>query len=339
MTFTFDEVLALLKGLDDAWLYETAQKRKREVYGDVVFLRGIIETSSYCDNDCKYCGLRASNLRSRYRLDADTVTAIARNVADMGISSIVLQGGEDASPQNIAFLDAVIPAIKAIGEVDVTLSHGNFPDEVYKRWKELGADRYLIKMETMRPAYHESLRPGRKYADRLARLKKLLDLGYQVGSGFIAGMPGYTDPMLAQDLLDLSALGVHMFSLSPFISTPGTPWADAPSATPEIVHRACAIYRVLDPRVNIPATSAMNVLRSGIRKDCLARGCNVVMHSFTPRDLRKDYEIYKGKGVVKDEAWGSLSETLEMIEDLGLRVERGEPGRSKKWRNDDERDA
>ncbi len=332
MTFTYKEILELLNGKDDEWLFAEADKLRRQNYGNVVFLRGIIENSSYCENDCFYCGLRKSNVKDRYRLDAQTVVETAKNIIDCGITSIVLQAGQETGDKNIAFMNEVIPAIKALGDVDITLSHGDFPDEVYARWKELGADRYLIKLETLNPEYHARIRPPHNTVEkRLGRIKSLLDLGYQVGSGFIVGMPEFTNEMLAEEMLELSKVGIHMFSLSPFIATPNTPWADYPNATADLVYRACAIYRILDPMVNIPITNALNVLDpENARAKGLNRGTNVLMHSFTPADVRKNYEIYTGKGVVYDENLNALNKIKENVRELGFEIIENERGRSKK---------
>ena len=331
MTFSITEIVELLAGSNDEWLFSEALKAKESIYGREVFLRGIIEHSNYCRNDCLYCGLRVSHKCLRYRLDEDTVIAAAHTIVNNGISSIVLQAGEDYSNENIAFLDRIIPRIKEATGADITLSHGNFPREVYARWKALGANRYLLKLETLQAQLHSTARPHDSKDNRLEHLQYLLKLGYQVGSGFIAGMPGYTDKMLAEDMLELSRLGVHMFSLSPFIATPDTPWENEKNCNADTIYRATAIYRLLDPQVNIPVTNALNVLDDKHARSLgLKRGCNVVMHSFTPQENRAQYEIYPGKGTVGMESLESLSSLKNEISALGLHVTEHEPGRSKK---------
>ncbi len=330
--FTSKEILELLNGGNDEWLFNKANRIKQENYGNVVFLRGIIENSNYCENDCFYCGLRSSNQTYRYRLDRETMLNAAQTIIECDINSIVLQAGQETNQKNIEFLDDIIPAIKSLTGADITLSHGDFPDEVYAKWKELGADRYLIKMETLNPELHAKIRPPHNTVEkRLDRVKSLINLGYQVGSGFIAGMPGYTTEMMAEEILELSKIGIHMFSLSPFLSSKNTPWADEPNCGADIIYRTCAVYRILDPLVNIPITNALNVLDGpNARAKGFARGCNVVMHSFTPQEVRKNYEIYPGKGTVGDECLSALNKIKQNIADLGLIINPNERGRSKK---------
>jgi biotin synthase len=329
MTFTFSEILDLLNGKNDEWLYAKADKVKKEVYGDEVYLRGIIETSSYCNNNCYYCGIRKDNICKRYRLTAQKIIETAQEIADLNIYSIVLQGGEDNSPENIKLLETVVTEIKKnTPHIDVVLSYGNLPYKTYAKFKDLGASRYLIKMETFQKDFYEKIRPGQKIEDRISCIKSLMDLGYQVGSGFIVGMPGYSTEMLAEDLLSLQKLGVHMFSTTPFISTSDTPWENKPNGSSEVVSRACAIYRILEPTVNIPATTALSVLDPDIFKKSLERGCNVVMCSFTPKEEKIDYKIYKGKGVSSNIP--NVERMKELVKDLGLYIKDKEHGRSKK---------
>ncbi|MFC1659549.1 radical SAM protein [Pseudomonadota bacterium] len=226
-------------------------------------------------------------------------------------------------------LETAITKIKKnIPYVDVVLSHGNLPNKAYAKFKDLGASRYLIKMETFQKNLYEKIRPEQKIEDRISRIKSLMNLGYQVGSGFIVGMPGYSTEMLAKDLLSLQKLEVHMFSITPFVSTPNTPWTNKLNGSSELVSRACAIYRILEPTVNIPATTALSVLDPETFKKSLKRGCNVVMCSFTPKQEKADYAIYQGKGL--SDNIPNVEKMKELVKDLGLYIKDKELGRSKK---------
>ncbi|MDR1693611.1 MAG: radical SAM protein [Lactobacillaceae bacterium] len=329
--FTYKETVDLLNGADDVWLYQTANQKKEEAYGKEVYLRAIIEPWNLCKNSCLYCGLRRENTSlTRFALDFDDIYQAGLGIVEHGITSLVLQAGEIIDNDKVKLVTRLIKELKKATHADITLSFGEHPDYVYEEWKDAGADRYLLKIETLNETVFKNARPGSSMPRRIDRIKKLIELGYQAGSGFIAGMPGYTNEMLAQDILKLKDMGIHMFSLSPFINTKDTPWADEPRSYSDLVHRACAIYRILDPKVNIPVTSAMESLHPGSKAEGLKRGCNVLMHSFTPASVRKHYRIYDGKNTVGDEAENRIQAVKDMVSGIGLYINKGEPGRSKK---------
>lgn len=329
--FTYKEIVELLNGADDNWLYKTANQKKEDVYGKEVFLRAIIEPWNICKNNCLYCGLRKDNTNlTRFALEYDEIYQAGLGIIQYGITSLVLQAGEDINKERVKLVTKLIKELKKATHADITLSFGEHHDEVYKEWKDAGADRYLLKVETLNDSVFKNARPDTSMKCRINRIEKLVALGYQVGSGFIAGIPGYTNEMLAEDLLMLKDMNLHMFSLSPFISTKDTPWENEKRPHPDLVHRACAIYRILDPKVNIPVTSAMESLKPGSKADGLHRGCNVLMHSFTPATVRQYYKIYDGKNMVGDEAENQINNIKEMVNNIGLYINKGEPGRSKK---------
>lgn len=329
--FTYNDVVDLLKGADDNWLYSTANQKKEEVYGKEVYLRAIIEPWNVCVNNCLYCGLRKDNTKLlRFSLDYDEIYKAGIGIIKHGITSLVLQGGEDLNKERVLLITKLIKDLKKATKADITLSFGEHSDEVYEQWKEAGADRYLLKIETLNEDVFKTARPESSMKNRIERTQKLLELGYQVGSGFIAGMPNYTVEMLAEDILKISQWGIHMFSLSPFISTKDTPWENNTRPNPDLVHRACAIYRIIDHKVNIPVTSAMESLKPGSKAEGLNRGCNVLMHSFTPAHVRKYYKIYDGKNIIGYEAQNQIQNIKDMVKNIGLYINKNEPGRSKK---------
>ncbi len=329
MIFTYKDIKELLSGRDDEWLFKTANRIKEQIYGKEVFIRGIIETSNQCFMDCLYCGLRKSSQGiNRYSMSEQEITDSALEVSKCGLSSIVLQGGE--SPQQVPVINKALPIIKELTKADITLSYGEHSDDTYAKWKSLGADRYLLKMETLQRPIYKTIRPNSTLENRLSRLKSLIKHKYQVGSGFLAGLPRYTTEKLAKDLITMKDLGIHMFSISPFIPTSNTPLADETACGKDIIYRACAIYRILDPYVNIPFTNALKVVDPlGIEKG-LKRGCNVVMMSFTPKIYREKYSIYPGKGSAKSGLAEGLESLEKQITDIGLMVNKSNSGRSKK---------
>ena len=331
MRFTHKEIVELLNGANDENLYRDAQNKKEEIYGKEVFLRAIVEPWNTCVNNCLYCGIRKDNrLLERFSLDFEEIYEAGIKILDYEITSLVLQAGEDLNKEKIHLIAKLIEAFKKDTNADITLSFGEHTIDTYKMWKDAGADRYLLKIETLQEDVYNLARPNCDFKNRIKCTENLLNLGYQVGSGFIAGMPGYSTEMLAEDMLGLKDFGIHMFSLSPFISSKNTPWENCAQPKADLVHRASAIYRLLDPKVNIPVTSAMESLQPGSKKDGLLRGCNVLMHSLTPKKVRALYQIYNGKNVVGNEDYDQIKRIKEMVSSIGLYIKDGERGRSKK---------
>ncbi|MBY6185670.1 [FeFe] hydrogenase H-cluster radical SAM maturase HydE [Marinobacter hydrocarbonoclasticus] len=288
-------VLSLLKGEDDAWLFAEAARVTRAVFGDEVYLRAVVEFSNQCRHNCHYCGLRTANRDvQRYRIDADAMIAAAERARRLGLGSVVLQSGDDYR-YSAATISGVIRAIKAAGDTAVTLSLGDRQPEELLAWREAGADRYLLKVETFNRTLFERLRPGADFDERIERLHRLKSLGYQTGSGVITDLPGMTDAMLAEDLVRLTELQLDMLACGPFVSHPQTPLADAANGSVLKSHRVSALLRLMNPGANIPATSSLDAIQPGARAEALGRGCNVVMPSFTPDDVFEQYGIYPGK--------------------------------------------
>lgn len=290
----------LLAGADDAGLFAEARRVKTRWFGQAVFLRGIVEFSSHCRQNCHYCGLRAASLDlARYRLDRAALLESLALAAELGLGTAVLQGGEDPDFPLDLVAEAVTEARSRHG-LAVTLSLGELPLETYRFLRDCGADRVLLKVETFDAALYERLRPGRRLAERLALLLDLRELGFEIGSGVIAGLPGAAPDQLAEDLLRLAALAPPMLSVGPFIPHPATPLGTAPPGDPSLALRATAILRLLVPGANIPATSALGVAAAGGRGLALAAGANVIMPSVTPEGVRRGYAIYPGKNDAAD---------------------------------------
>ncbi len=274
--------------------WEEASALRRQYWGRQVFLRGIVEFSSHCRQNCLYCGLRRDNTAlSRYRLSPDAIYERAGAVAALGLGTLVLQSGEDPfySGRDVADL---IRRIKGDFGLAVTLSLGERPVADYAAWRAAGADRYLLKLETLDETAYAALRPGKTLAGRLASLQALADLGYETGSGIIAGLPGETPESLAAHLAFLAGLNLDMVSISPFVPHPDTPLKDYPAlGVPEIL-AVMAETRILMPTAHIPVTSALGLAGDAVRVKALEVG-DVLMPSLTPEDVREAYAIYPGK--------------------------------------------
>ncbi len=289
------EITALLSGADDEWLFAEAGRVRRLVFGRDVYMRGIVEFSNHCINSCLYCGLRRSNSRvQRYRMDPPEILRAADLAGRLGMGSVVLQSGDDfyyAGPS----IARVIREIKRSQDVAITLSLGDRTEDDLRLWKACGADRYLLKIETFNQKYFERLRPGCRITDRFRRIEVLRNLGYEVGSGVITGLPGATPDLMASDIIRLTALNLDMIAVGPFVPHPDTPLATEPAGDTMHALRCLAILRITNPYANMPAVSALASVNRDARAQALQCGANVLMPSLTPEDVRRHYSIYPGK--------------------------------------------
>ncbi len=324
--FGIKEIVELLNGNDDEWLYQAADNAKKQAYGNKVFIRGIIENSNICERNCLYCGVRKENKElKRYNLSEAEILECAKGIRNQGIKSIVMQSGEAQSLDDKKIAEAIAKIKDEMPDCDVTISFGEKSRDVFEMYKDHGADRCLLKVETLQDDVYEYAHPGYKLKDRVKCIENLLDLGYQVGSGFIWGLPLYSQEKFAQDLLTLQKLGVHMYSTTPLIASKNTPFENLDCGGVDTIYRSNAIYRIMEPTVNIPVTSACASLDEGSKSRGLKRGANVLMLSFTPESVRKDYSIYRGKNTVKTEELNALEALEEEVKkaDMVLAYERG----------------
>jgi biotin synthase len=319
------ELRAFLEGRDDEALFAEADRVRRSRFGDEVHLRGIVEFSNHCDKTCRYCGLRAGNGRlDRYRLDREEILAAASLAPELGLGTVVLQSGDDFHYSALE-LGGIVGEIKERFKVAVTLSLGDRPLDDYRHLFDCGADRALLKMETLDRELHERVRPGQSFAARLDRVRGLGEIGFEVGSGIITGLPGLTLDILALDILRVTELELHMISAGPFVANPDTPMAGAPDGDLATAHRAAALLRILNPLANMPATSSLEVLAPGARAEGLAKGLNVVMPSLTPERVRQGYAIYPGKNMTETPVRARVLAIKDEIRRAGFRPSPG-PG-------------
>jgi biotin synthase len=317
-----------LKGADREALYRRADEVRRARKGDEVFIRGIIEFSNVCANDCLYCGIRRSNDRvRRYRLPADEILDVARKMTGWRQTTVVLQSGEAPSAAGDRELGEIIRRIKTETGLAVTMSVGNRPREVYARWRECGMDRYLLRFETSDPALFARLHPDCTLDERLRCLRDLRDLGVQAGGGFMIGVPGETPGVLADNLLLCRELDLDMVGIGPFIPHPDTPLGAEPNAyadDPDMFFVALAALRLVHPRAHIPATTAFDAVfpRKG-RNLALQRGANVFMPNNTPGERRGDYLLYPNKPCVDENAGQCAQCVVLRLRSLGRTIGEG----------------
>lgn len=280
-------------------ILSSADKIRQKYVGNEVHLRGLIEFSNYCKQNCLYCGLRRDNKKlKRYRLTEAQIIEFAQTANQLGFKTVVLQSGED-SYYTIDKMKYIISEIKKLN-LAITLSIGEKTFEEYKAYKEAGADRYLIRIETTDKDLYKKFDPDMDWQNRLDCLKSLKELGYEVGTGCLVGLPGQTPGSLADDILFFKEINADMVGIGPFIPNENTPLKDAKGGTFELALKVMAITRLLLPDVNIPATTAMETLNPNGRIIALQSGANVVMPNVTQGDYRKFYEIYPGKICVSD---------------------------------------
>ena len=276
-------------------LYSFAGKVREEYTGNFVHLRGLIEFSNYCFRSCHYCGLNKDNKKvPRFRILKEEIVKIAIEAANNGYKTIVLQSGEDKfySIEDYVF---IIKNIKSEVDVAITLAIGEKTFEEYKKLRENGADRYLLKHETSDSKLYHKLNPGMSHKYRIDSLRELKRLGFQVGSGIMIGLPGQTIESIADDILLFKELNLDMIGCGPFISHEKTPLAGSPSGNPELAFRVLAINRIITRDTNLPYTTALSVLTKGQKTsftDPFFKGANVLMPKLTPLKYQKLYDIY-----------------------------------------------
>lgn len=284
-------------------------------FGKNVYLRGLIEYTNNCSIDCLYCGIRRSNSHvQRYRLSSQQIIDAVRSGFERGLRTFVLQGGED-SFFDTEKLAGICEKIKNETEnkAAITLSCGIRPKKDYRTLHQAGADRYLMRFETSDPELHRYLRGGVPLSKRLQALENLREEGFQVGSGFMVGLPGETDDTVMHNVELCRTLGVDMAGVGPFIPHPQTPLADSEQIPLELALYATALLRIFCPQTYIPATTAAGSLEKNGREQMIACGANVLMPNLTPVSHKKDYLLYPGK-ICLDESG------LQCVGCLSLRV-------------------
>lgn len=320
-----EEIILLLENRDadiQSVLAEKASVAARENYGNKVFVRGLIEFTNYCKNDCYYCGIRCSNKNaSRYRLTRDEILECASHGYGLGFRTIVLQGGEDAFFNDDLMVDIVKSIKSEHPDCAVTLSIGEKNFESYKKFFDAGADRYLLRHETADPVHYSKLHPSNISSEnRKECLFNLKKIGFQTGAGFMVGSPYQTIENIADDLLFLKKIDPEMIGIGPFIPHKETPFADEQAGTLELTLYLLSIIRLMLPTVLLPATTALGTINPRGRELGILAGANVVMPNLSPVSVRKKYDLYDNKICTGEEAAECMNCLKKRIESIGYEI-------------------
>ncbi len=309
-----EEVIALLNC--------EAVKKRKEIYGNKVFIRGLIEISNICKNDCLYCGIRGSNKScERYRLTKEEILSCCDEGYDLGFRTFVMQGGED-----LYFTDEILGDI--IGEIKrkhpdcaVTLSLGERSRESYQKLFDAGADRYLLRHETATKDHYEMLHPKKMSFDtRMSCLKSLKEIGYQTGCGFMVGSPYQTSENLANDLKFIEEFSPEMCGIGPFIPHSATEFKNFSAGDVELTCYLLSMIRLIKPSILLPATTALGSLGQGGRKKGILCGANVIMPNLSPQSVRKKYELYNNKLISGNESAQEIENLKNSIKNIGYEI-------------------
>ena len=319
-----DEELRSLIGTDfyDAELMQAADEVRRENYGDAVYLRGLIEISSYCKNNCLYCGLRAGNAKAeRYRLSREDVLSCCEEGYELGYRTFVLQGGEDPYFSDDRVCDIVSAIREKYPDCAITLSLGEKSRESYERFFNAGADRYLLRHETADPEHYARLHPAdMSFENRRRCLYDLKDIGYQVGAGFMVGSPYQTTDNLIADLRFLQELQPDMIGIGPYLTHRDTPFKDMKNGSLALSLRMLAVLRLMFPYALLPSTTALGTVDPSGRELGLKAGGNVVMPNLSPVGVRKKYAIYDNKICTGEESAQCRGCMERRVESAGYRI-------------------
>ena len=321
--FTKRELTELIKEntlKTDTQLLKTAFDTRVEHYGRKVYFRGLIEFTNYCKNNCFYCGIRYGNKNAvRYRLNREQIMECCKIGNELGFSTFVLQGGEDAYFTDERMCDIIYSIKNEYPDCAVTLSIGEKSRETYKAYKSAGADRYLLRHETANSAHYSKLHPKElSLENRKKCLYTLRELGFQTGAGFMVASPYQTAENLAEDLLFLKDLQPHMVGIGPFIPHRDSIFANEPAGGLPLTVTMLALTRLMLPKVLLPATTALATISENGRNRGFEAGANVVMPNLSPQEVRGNYSLYDNKKSVGAEAAQGLDTLKEIVKNAGL---------------------
>lgn len=327
-----EELRLLLDGADaetDALLRAAAVEKRKAIYDNRVFVRGLIEIGNFCRNDCYYCGIRKSNKNcDRYRLTPEQILSCVDEGYRLGFRTFVLQGGEDAYYTDALLSDLIREIKRRYPDCAVTLSLGERGEKSFRTLFEAGADRYLLRHETANAAHYAKLHPpALSFENRMRSLSLLREIGYAVGAGFMVGSPWQTNAELAEDLYFLQTFRPEMCGIGPFIPHKDTPFANFPSGPLRLTLRLLSIIRLLLPNVLLPATTALGTIDPAGREKGILAGANVVMPNLSPVSVREKYELYDNKICTGEESAQCRDCLAARMRSIGYEivVDRGDP--------------
>lgn len=317
-----DEFKKLIDLEDRKYLVEVAQKRREQYYGKKVFVRGLIEVSNFCKNNCYYCGIRAENTSlMRYRLTKEEILDCCKIGYELGLRTFVMQGGEDIKLDDDFVCKMVSSIKKKYPDCAVTLSLGEKSYNTYKAYFEAGADRYLLRHESADALHYSKLHPDNMTLEsRKECLWNLKEIGYQVGAGFMIGSPQQTLDNLVSDLRFLQELRPDMIGIGPFLPHSNTPFANAEKGSMQRTLNLISILRLMLPYALIPSTTALGTISPKGREEGLLAGANVVMPNLSPMRVRKMYQLYDGKISTGEESAQSIELLKKTVQKIGYDV-------------------
>jgi biotin synthase len=318
-----EEIIYLLELKDSgaiARLFEKADEVRKEHCGDEVHLRGIIEISNYCEEDCLYCCIRKDNEElERYRMQPEEIINTAKIISNIGIGTIILQSGQDMAfnADKIAY---IIYSIKQEAEVAIALSLGEREYEEYKTWRYAGADKYYLKHETNNSQINSVFHRQRDTRENIKHIESLKSLGFRVGVGTLIGLPYQTYENIAENLLYFKQLEIDLASFSTFIPSKGTPYWNEPAGSLDLTLKTIAIGRILLKNINIPATTAIAAIDPSGREKALRVGANVIFPNFTPNNYTAKYNVYRKKQNLLNSPINDKGEIQELLASLGRKI-------------------
>ena len=306
----------------DEYLFEKSRRIREKYYGKDIYIRGLIEFSNYCKNDCFYCGIRRSNGNAqRYRLTKTEILSCCEEGHELGFRTFVLQSGEDPYYTDDKLIDIIRSIKQQFPDCALTLSIGEKTYEQYKAYFDAGADRYLLRHEMASDAHYKKLHPSDMLLEnRKQCLYDLKEIGYQVGTGFMVGSPYQTAEDMAEDMLFLKKLQPEMVGIGPFISHKDTPFADKTSGTMEQTLFMIGLIRLTLPKALIPSTTALGTINPMGREKGILAGANVVMPNLSPTAVRKKYMLYDNKICTGDESAQCRSCMENRMSSIGYNV-------------------
>lgn len=315
VTLPFDEDIEYARGL--------ASEIARENFGNKIYIRGLIEISNYCKNNCYYCGIRRDNKNvRRYRLKKEQILACCEEGDRLGFRTFVLQGGEDSHFTDEVLEDIISGIKEKYPDCRVTLSLGERSKESYKRLFDAGADRYLLRHETADCEHYGILHPKEmSFENRMECLKNLKEIGYQTGCGFMVGSPGQTQKTLAKDMQFISQFKPQMVGIGPYVSHHDTPFRNKKSGSLELTLYLLSLVRIIHPTVLLPATTALGAISDDGRERAILSGANVVMPNLSPMEMRGDYTLYDNKPFINSEAAEGLKELELRLGKIGYEID------------------
>lgn len=318
------EYLFLIKNRNEEtaeYLRKKSDEARIKVYGNKIFIRGLIEISNICKNDCYYCGIRSSNKNcDRYKLSETDILACCENGYDLGFRTFVLQGGEGVF--SVDFICNTVKKIKGeYPDCAVTLSLGEYQKSDYEKMKNAGADRYLLRHETISQTHYEKLHPeNMSYENRLRCLKDLKELKFQVGCGFLVGSPYQTEEIIAKEFKFIEEFSPEMCGIGPFIPQKDTPFKSEKSGTAEETAYYLSIIRLIKPNILLPATTALGTIKEGGRELGILSGANVLMPNLSPEKERSKYALYDNKLATGVESAEQIEKLKIQMQNIGYKI-------------------